>query len=203
MFRYLLLYKPYNVVCQFGQTTPDSLTLKDFMPISQVYPVGRLDQDSEGLLLLTNNGPLQHRIADPRFGHPRTYLVQVEGLPNENSLQILRKGGLLLKDYRIKPVKIKLLDTEPDLPTRHPPIRYRKTIPTSWLQITLSEGKNRQIRRMTAKIGFPTLRLVRISMELNTHHTSLKLSLTGLEPGQWRELTTQERINIEALKRIT
>jgi len=198
MFRYILLYKPYNVICQFSQTSPTELTLKDYLPISEVYPVGRLDKDSEGLVLLTNNGPLQNRFAHPRFAHPRTYWVQVEGIPEDKYLQNLR-DGLDLKDYQTQQAQVKLLDSDPVLPPRDPPIRYRKTIPTSWLEMTLTEGKNRQIRRMTAKIGFPTLRLVRVSLTVIEGSKPLKLTLEGLEPGQWRDLNLEE---VKALERL-
>ena len=195
MFRYLLLNKPYNVICQFSQTPSASLTLKNYIPVEGVYPVGRLDQDSEGLVLLTNNGPLQHRLADPKFAHPRTYWVQVEGIPDPNALEQLR-SGVLIKDYRTRRAQVQLLELEPPLPARDPPIRYRKSIPTSWLEMTLTEGKNRQVRRMSAKVGFPTLRLVRISL---TVIGGLNLTLQGLEPGQWRELEQDE---IKILERI-
>ncbi len=199
MFHYIIFYKPYNVLCQFSLTgTSPRLTLKDYVPIKEVYPVGRLDQDSEGLLLLTNNGQLQNRLASPRFAHPRTYWVQVEGQTNEESLQTLR-NGLDLKDYRTRPTQVKQLESEPPLPPRDPPIRYRKTIPTSWLEMTLTEGKNRQVRRMTAKVGFPTLRLTRVSITLIKEPGSFKLTLEGLEPGQWRYSTSSESQVLEGL----
>ena len=184
MHRYLLFYKPFNVLSQFtDQTQPPRQTLKDYVPVSSVYPVGRLDHDSEGLMLLTNHGALQHRLSDPKFQHPRTYWVQVEGIPSEADLEPLRRG-LQIQDYRTRPAEVLLLCQEPDLPPRDPPIRIRKSIPTSWLAIALTEGHNRQIRRMTAAIGFPTLRLVRVAIS--------HLGLAGLQPGQWRELTPTE-----------
>ena len=200
MFRYILLNKPYNVLCQFSLTGESvGLTLKDYLPIKDVYPVGRLDKDSEGLLLLTNNGPLQNRLANPRFAHPRTYWVQVEGQTDQQCLQSLR-NGLDLKNYRTRPVEVKQLTAEPDLPPRDPPIRYRKNIPTSWLEMTLTEGKNRQVRHMTAKVGFPTLRLIRISITLIKKPPNIfKLTLLGLEPGEWRYLTLEESGVLESL----
>ncbi|QIZ71755.1 pseudouridine synthase [Oxynema aestuarii] len=187
-YRYLLFYKPYDVLSQFTDTEGESrgkrrLTLKDFISVPQVYPVGRLDRDSEGLLLLTDCDRVQHRLSHPQFGHPRTYWVQVERIPDRKALERLRKG-VQIKNYRTLPARVKLLGGEPELPPRDPPIRYRKTVPTAWLEMTLSEGKNRQVRRMTAAVGFPTLRLVRAAIA--------HLHLTGLEPGQWRELTPEE-----------
>jgi 23S rRNA pseudouridine2457 synthase len=193
--RVILFYKPYGVLCQFtdnGNETNKRPTIKDYISIPSVYPVGRLDLDSEGLLLLTNNGRLQHRIANRQFAHPRTYWVQVERIPEQFSLQRLR-NGILIKDYRTRKAQVKILPEEPPLPPRNPPIRYRKTIPTCWLEITITEGRNRQVRRMTAAIGYPTLRLVRVAINLNQHNPSQQLNLDGLEPGQWRELTSKER----------
>jgi 23S rRNA pseudouridine2457 synthase len=182
--RYIIFYKPYGVLCQFTQDTPDRSTLKDYIDIPDVYPVGRLDWDSEGLLFLTSHGQLQHRLSDPRFGHERTYWVQVERIPDEAALNQLEKG-VTIQNYRTRPAKVVLLPVEPDLPERNPPIRFRKNVPTAWLEMTLTEGKNRQVRRMTASVGFPTLRLVRVSIN--------HLSLDGLQPGQWRDLTSDER----------
>jgi 23S rRNA pseudouridine2457 synthase len=145
--------------------------------------VGRLDQDSEGLLLLTNDGPLQHRLINPKFHHPRTYWAQVERVPDEEALQQLR-DGVLIKGDRTRPAQARLLEHDPDLPPRDPPIRVRKQIPTAWLELILTEGRNRQVRRMTAAVGFPTLRLVRTQI--------LHLSLNQLEPGTWRELSADE-----------
>lgn len=187
--KYILFYKPYGVLCQFTDNSDRSrLTLKDYIPIPDVYSVGRLDKDSEGLLLLTDNGQLQNRLANPRFSHSRTYYAQVEGIPNESTLAQLR-GGVTIKNYRTRKAKVRLLSSEPNLPPRIPPIRDRKFIPTCWLEMTLTEGKNRQVRRMTAAVGFPTLRLVRISLGSGAN----KLDLSDLNPGEWRELTSTER----------
>ena len=179
----ILFYKPYGVLSQFTKDNPNRTTLKDYIPIPDVYPVGRLDWDSEGLMLLTNNGRLQHQMSHPRFGHQRTYWVQVERIPDEHALERLRRG-VLIKNYLTKPAQIKLLAQAPFLPERNPPIRFRLNVPTAWLEMTLTEGKNRQVRRMTASVGFPTLRLVRISI---TH-----LRLEDLQPGQWRYLSSTE-----------
>ena len=183
--RVILFYKPYGVLSQFTDNTgePRRSTLKDYIPVPEVYPVGRLDWDSEGLLLLTNQGQLQHRLADPRFQHPRTYWVQVERIPDAAALSQLRQG-ITIQDYRTRPTKVQLLSAEP-LPPREPPIRFRKNVPTAWLEMTLTEGRNRQVRRMTAKVGFPTLRLVRVAIA--------GLNLDNLQPGQWRDLTPDEQ----------
>jgi 23S rRNA pseudouridine2457 synthase len=194
--KYLLFYKPYGVLCQFSDHSdhPRSTlsdhprsTLKDYIPIPDIYPVGRLDRDSEGLLLLTDNGQLQHRLANPQFAHHRTYYVQVEGIPDESALDKLRRG-VTIKNYRTRQAKVRLLSPEPNFPPRIPPIRDRKSIPTSWLEMILTEGKNRQVRRMTAAVGYPTLRLVRVSIGRDGH----KLDLAGLNSGDWRELSPHE-----------
>ncbi|MEL6579586.1 MAG: pseudouridine synthase [Cyanobacteria bacterium J06621_12] len=194
--KYILFYKPYGVLCQFTDNSDNPRpTLKDYIPVPHVYSVGRLDRDSEGLLLLTDNGQLNNRLADPKFAHPRTYYVQVEGIPHESALNQLR-NGVTIKNYRTRPAKVNLLSFEPDLPPRIPPIRDRKSIPTSWLAMTLTEGKNRQVRRMTAAVGFPTLRLVRMSLGTNTY----KIDISGLNPGDWRELSaieTKELLNFK------
>jgi 23S rRNA pseudouridine2457 synthase len=207
MFRCLLFYKPYGVLCQFtdnsDRTTPRQ-TLKDFIPVPAVYPVGRLDYDSEGLLLLTNNGQLQHRLAHRQFAHPRTYWVQVERIPDETALDRLREG-IIIQNYHTRKAIVRKLPEEPDLPPRDPPIRYRKSVPTCWLEITLTEGRNRQVRRMTAAIGFPTLRLVRIGigiqkqLEIEAQYSLPLLCLDGLAPGEWRDVTTAERQALEKL----
>jgi 23S rRNA pseudouridine2457 synthase len=180
--RYIIFYKPYGVLSQFTDEEGRS-TLKDFISIPDVYPVGRLDWDSEGLVLLTDDGRLQHRLSDPQYGHPRTYWVQVERIPDDSAMERLTTG-IEIQNYRTKPARAKLLANEPELPPREPPIRDRQNIPTAWLELTLTEGKNRQVRRMTAAVGFPTLRLVRVSIG--------SLSLQGLSLGEWRELTDRE-----------
>jgi 23S rRNA pseudouridine2457 synthase len=186
--KYIVFYKPYGVLCQFtsGNDT-QRLTLKDYISVPGVYPVGRLDLDSEGLLLLTDNGQLQHRLANPKFAHPRTYFVQVERIPDQAALNKLR-NGIKIKDYLTRKAKVRLLTDEPILPPRIPPIRDRQTVPTCWLEMILTEGRNRQVRRMTAAVGFPTLRLVRVSLGSQPQ----QITLSGLKPGQWRKLTTQE-----------
>jgi 23S rRNA pseudouridine2457 synthase len=192
-YRYLLFYKPYDVLCQFidrDSATPDRRTLQDYISVPDVYAVGRLDRDSEGLLLLTDHGQLQHRLSNPKFAHTRTYWVQVECTPDEVALEQLR-SGVVIQDYRTRPAEVTLLSTEPALPPRDPPIRFRKTVPTAWLEITLTEGRNRQVRRMTAAIGFPTLRLVRCKI--------VHLTLAGLQPGQWRDLDPEE---LQQLKKL-
>lgn len=177
MSRLILVNKPYGVLCQFTDESGRS-TLKDFVPVPGVYAAGRLDTDSEGLLLLTNDGALQHLIADPRHKQPKTYLVQVEGDPDEDALGRLR-AGVDLGDFRTLPCKVRRVAEPTWLWPRNPPIRQRKAIPTAWLEIVLREGKNRQVRRMTSKVGHPTLRLVRVAIG--------PWRLDGLKPGDWRE----------------
>ncbi|NMG02437.1 pseudouridine synthase [Azoarcus taiwanensis] len=175
--RLILLNKPYGVVCQFSGdgTRP---TLADHVGVPGVYPAGRLDTDSEGLLLLTDDGGVQHRIADPKHKLPKTYLAQVEGEPDDAALARLR-AGVNLGDFITRPCEVRRV-TQPDwLWPRDPPVRFRKSVPTSWLEIVLREGKNRQVRRMTAAVGFPTLRLIRLAVG--------PFRLDGLAPGIWRE----------------
>ena len=186
-YRYILFYKPFGVLCQFSGA---GNTLKKHVPVEDVYPVGRLDRDSEGLLLLTDDGELQHRLTDPKFNHPRTYWVQVEGVPTEAALRRLA-AGVTIQEYRTRAAQVRLLKEGPALPPRDPPIRFRKNVPTSWIEITLTEGRNRQVRRMTAAVGHPTLRLVRVAMG--------GLALSGLKTGTWRELTPDE---LQKLKRV-
>ncbi|NJM45574.1 MAG: pseudouridine synthase [Alkalinema sp. RU_4_3] len=181
--RYILFSKPFNVLSQFSSDGSEKVTLKQFIDLPDIYPVGRLDYDSEGLMLLTSDGPLQHRLSHPKFEHPRTYWVQVENQPSDSDLLPLIQGGLKIQDYRTKPAQVKLIKA-PNLADRVPPIRSRQSIPTAWLSITLTEGRNRQVRRMTAAIGFPTLRLVRTQIG--------HLHLEDLASGQWRDLSEAE-----------
>jgi 23S rRNA pseudouridine2457 synthase len=192
-FQYIIFFKPYGVVSQF--TSEVGLkSLRDFGPFPpDVYPVGRLDADSEGLLLLTDDNGAKHRLTDPKYGHPRTYLVQVENKPDEKGLERLAKG-ILLSGKRTMPAEVELLPTEPALPPRSVPIRYRKNIPTVWIKLTLHEGKNRQVRRMTAAIGHPTLRLIRTSICF--------LTLDTLRPGEHRELTHEEIRRLRSILNI-
>ena len=177
MSRILLFNKPFGVVCQFSR---DGLhpTLADYIALPDFYPAGRLDTDSEGLLLLTDDGKLQHLITDPRHKLAKTYWVQVEGVPDEGALEILR-NGVKLSDFTSLPSVVRVMDQPASLWPRNPPIRERKNIPTNWLEITIREGKNRQIRRMTAAVGLPTLRLIRYRIG--------DWTLDGIEPGTWRE----------------
>ncbi|MFI5251866.1 MAG: pseudouridine synthase [Bacteroidota bacterium] len=179
-FRYFLFYKPYGVLCQFTDETGRD-TLANYGPFPKdVYPVGRLDYDSEGLVLLSNNASLKQLLRDPQNKHPRTYLVQVENTPDSKQLEQLC-NGVIIGGYKTRPAKARLLDIEPELPPRPVPIRFRKLIPTAWLEITMYEGKNRQVRRMTAAVGLPTLRLVRIKIG--------ELTLNGLSPGEKKEVS--------------
>ena len=176
----ILFNKPFNVVCQFSKHETH-LTLKDYIPVAGVYAAGRLDSDSEGLLILTDDGVLQHRLSDPRHKLPKTYWVQVEGTPCDADLEPLR-AGVDLGDFVTRPAQARLIEEPAMLWTRTPPIRERKAIPTSWLEIIISEGKNRQIRRMTAKIGFPTLRLIRYAIG--------EYTVQGLLPGSYQAIDT-------------
>ncbi|MCC6925396.1 pseudouridine synthase [Novosphingobium sp.] len=178
MFRLILFNKPYGVLCQFSADGSDKPTLAQYVKVPGVYPAGRLDTDSEGLLLLTDDGTLQARIADPKFKLAKTYLVQVEGEPDESALDRLQRG-VELKDGMTRPALAERI-APPALWPRDPPVRFRKTVPDSWIRLTIREGKNRQVRRMTAAAGHPTLRLVRWQIG--------DWSLDGLAPGEWREV---------------
>lgn len=182
-FHYVVFYKPYGVLTQFSREDGHQ-SLADFGPFSSdVYPAGRLDAESEGLVVLTNDNRLKQLLTEPRFNHPRTYVVQVERIPDEQSLQRLR-DGVLIEGKQTRPAGVRLLGTEPALPPRSVPIRFRKNVPTAWIEVTLREGRNRQVRKMTAKVGHPTLRLVRTGIG--------SLTLDGLLPGGWRELSLEE-----------
>lgn len=188
--KYFIFYKPYQVLSQF--TSSDgraSLSLFNFP--KDCYPVGRLDYDSEGLLIITDDKSLNRKLLNPKYRHRRTYYVQVEGIPSVTDLEQLSKGveiNIDGKTYRTLPAVVEVLETEPNLPERIPPIRFRKNIPTTWLSITLMEGKNRQVRKMTAKIGYPTLRLVRYSIE--------KLNIDGFNSGEIRRINKDTIIKL-------
>ena len=187
----IAFWKPYGVLTQF--TDPDGTgrkTLGDHLDIEGVYPVGRLDADSEGLLILTSDGGLQHRLTDPKFGHEKTYWVQVEGAPSDADLEPLRLG-VTIQGYRTRPAKANLMASGPEIAPRDPPVRYRASIPTAWIEVSLTEGRNRQVRRMTAAIGFPTLRLIRVAIG--------GVGLADLSPGRWRLLTESD---INRLKKV-
>jgi 23S rRNA pseudouridine2457 synthase len=181
---YYFFYKPFQTLCQFSPEG-EKKTLADFFTgfSKNIYPVGRLDYDSEGLLLLTNDVTMNHRLLHPRFAHEREYWAQVEGIPDESALQLLRNGLFISvngKKHKTRPAKITLMD-DPAVPPRNPPIRFRKNSPASWISICLSEGKNRQVRKMTAAAGFPTLRLIRYRIG--------GITLDGMEPGAIRATT--------------
>jgi len=182
MARTLIFNKPFDVLSQFTDAKSPTLrrTLSDFIDVPKVYPAGRLDRDSEGLLILTDDGRLQAQISSPKYKLPKTYYVQVEGAPSEADLQPLR-DGVTLKDGLTRPAQAQLI-APPDLWPRDPPVRFRKSIPDTWIALTITEGKNRQVRRMTAHIGFPTLRLVRWRVGL--------WSLDGIGLGKWRDVTS-------------
>lgn len=173
----ILFNKPFNVLCQFTDKEGRK-TLADYISVPDVYAAGRLDYDSEGLVALTNTGELQHLITDPRHKLPKTYLAQVEGIPDSAAIERLKKG-VLLNDGMTKPAQVELIGEDAGIWPRAAPIRFRKNIPTTWIRLTITEGRNRQVRRMTACIGHPTLRLIRISIG--------PWELGDLQPGQWKE----------------
>ena len=180
----ILFNKPYGVICQFSPSG-DKPTLKNYINIPDVYPAGRLDTDSEGLLLLTDDGILQARIADPRYNLTKTYWAEVEGAPTDEALRPLRQG-VNLGDFVTQRASVSLIKAPATLWPRNPPVRFRQAIPTNWLEISINEGKNRQIRRMTAHIGFPTLRLIRAAIG--------KWHLADIAPGEWRQAHAGEEI---------
>jgi len=174
--RILVLNKPYGVLCQFTDAEGRA-TLKDFVAVPGVYPAGRLDRDSEGLVVLTDDGSLQARVADPRHALEKRYWVQVEGIAGEPALEQLRRG-VVLADGPTRPAQARSI-AEPKLWPRDPPVRFRRAIPTDWIEVCVREGRNRQVRRMTAAVGLPTLRLVRVQVG--------SWRLDDLQPGEWRE----------------
>ncbi|PCJ76284.1 MAG: pseudouridine synthase [Rhodobacteraceae bacterium] len=181
MSKIILFNKPFNVLSQFtdaGTAGSTRKTLSEFIDVPGVYAAGRLDKDSEGLLVLTDDGRLQHRISDPKHKTPKTYWVQVEGVPDDSALKALREG-VKLKDGMTAPADIRQIDEPADLWPRDPPVRFRKTVADSWLEITITEGRNRQVRRMTAAVGYPTLRLIRRRIG--------SWSIDGIPNGEWRE----------------
>lgn len=185
MSQLVLFNKPYGVLSQFTDASGRP-TLKQYFPDDHIYPAGRLDFDSEGLLLLTDNGPLQHRISDPRFKQPKTYWAQVDGDISDAAIQQLQVG-ITLKDGATRPAQARRMEEPANLWPRDPPVRYRAVIPTSWLELTITEGKNRQVRRMTAAVGFPTLRLIRVRIG--------EWALDGMQPGQWRAVIVEHTTN--------
>ncbi len=195
MNRYFFIYKPYQVLSQFTNEG-NKKCLKDFFDVpSNVYPVGRLDYDSEGLLILTDDKKLNHLLLNPERGHRREYLVQVEGVPGKKQVELLMQGVVIRvneKVYKTKPCEVFLVNEELNLPERFPPIRFRKSVPDSWLKILLKEGKNRQVRKMTAAVGLPTLRLIRWKIE--------SLSVENMSPGDLIEITKKDLYNLLGLK---
>ncbi len=190
-YTYIAFYKPYNVLSQFTKEVESHKTLADYLDLDKdIYPVGRLDKDSEGLLLLTNDKRLNHKLLDPKYNHPRTYWVQVDGAITKEAIEEVKDGPIIKvgkSKYKTLPCSAKIIE-EPQLPARIPPVRTRKTIPTSWVSITLTEGKNRQVRKMLASTGFPVLRLVRQSIQ--------SLSLGTLQSGEHRIVTKFDILNV-------
>lgn len=180
----IAFHKPYGVLCQFTPDQPGQRTLAEFGFPKDVYAVGRLDLDSEGLLLLSDEAGFNHRLLDPKAAHPRTYQAQVEGIPDAAALKKLAAGGLVIQGHRTLPCSARMPDPQPEFPEREPPVRFRKLIPTSWIELVLTEGKNRQVRRMTAAVGYPTLRLVRVAIG--------SFPLADLAAGNWRVLESDD-----------
>lgn len=183
----IAFHKPYGVLCQFTPDQPGQRTLADFGFPVNVYPLGRLDMDSEGLLLLSDEAGLNDRLLNPKNAHPRTYLVQVEGLPDNVTIMALTGGSIVIRGHRCLPCEAEVLSSRPQFPPREPPIRVRMEIPDTWIRMKLTEGKNRQVRRMTAAVGHPTLRLVRSAIG--------DFSISSLSPGTWRKMTEVERVS--------
>lgn len=181
----IAFHKPYGVLSQFTPDHPGQRTLAEFGFPKSVFPIGRLDRDSEGLLLLGDEPGIVGRLLDPKHAHPRTYQVQVEGCPDAATVDRLARGGIDIKGHRTLPCVARLLDPSPDFPPRDPPVRFRKSVPDRWIELILTEGKNRQVRRMTAAVGIPTLRLIRVAIG--------NLNLAEVSHGTWRELTTNDR----------
>lgn len=197
--KYYLIYKPFGMLSQFSREHESHQTLADLEMTfdKDIYPVGRLDKDSEGLLILTNDKKLTDALLNPKNKHWRSYWVQVDKVPTQEAIQQLNQGvdiKLNKKVYRTQPAKVKLLETVPSLPKRNPPIRYRKDIPTAWIQISLIEGKNRQVRRMTASVGFPTLRLVR--------HQIVDLTIGTMVPGEIKSLKKENIYQLLQLNKV-
>jgi 23S rRNA pseudouridine2457 synthase len=195
---YCIIYKPFNVLCQFSPQD-DKQTLKDFFDVpNDVYPVGRLDYDSEGLLILTNDKKLNHALLNPLHQHEREYWVQLDGSITKEAIELLQRGVAIAVDgkkYQAKKCSASIFDQTPAVPERNPPVRFRKNIPTSWIRIKLTEGKNRQVRKMTAAVGFPTLRLIRQRIE--------NCSLDGLQPGEMKLLQQKEIYHLLQLNKPT
>lgn len=193
--QYFFVYKPFRVLSQFT-STEEKKSLKDFFDIpSNAYPVGRLDYDSEGLLIITNDKSVNHLLLNPENEHTREYLVQVEGIPSGEQIDALREGVMISTDkkkYKTKPCEVFSIETPLNIPERIPPVRFRKTVPDSWLRLVLKEGKNRQVRKMTASVRLPTLRLIRWKIE--------NLSVEGMHPGDIKEITRKVLYNLLSLK---
>lgn len=179
----IAFHKPYGILCQFTPDQEGQRTLAEFGFPAGVYPVGRLDLDSEGLLLLSDEAGFNNRLLDPKTAHPRTYLAQVEGLPTPEAVARLARGGIDIQGHKTRPCQARVPEPQPDLPPRDPPVRFRQSIPTTWLELQLIEGKNRQVRRMTAAVGFPTLRLIRTAIGGFSETPS---------QGKWRILAADE-----------
>lgn len=192
----LAFNKPFGVLSRFTPDGSPNRTLAEFGFPKGAYPIGRLDADSEGLLLLSDEAELNESLLHPGRGHDRTYWVQVEHIPSAEALKAL-KQGVKIQDYRTLPCSVRVLDPQPAVARREPPIRVRKTVPDIWLELTLREGKNRQVRRMTAAVGHPTLRLIRVAIG------GLRMEHLGISPGKWRKLSQEERVSVFANARFS